>query len=39
MTGEANRMNLGVNSRDGLMHVGMSDLQFSMRRWLVGEKG
>ena len=35
MTGEADGMNQGVDSRDGMMH---SDLWFSMRRWLVGEK-
>jgi len=39
MTGEADGMNLGVDSRDGVMHIWMSDLWLSMRRWLVGEKG
>jgi len=39
MTGEADGLNQGVDSRDGVMHIWMSDLWFSMRRWLVGEKG
>ena len=30
--------NQGVDSRDGVMHIWMSDLWFSVR-WLVGEKG
>jgi len=39
MTGEADGMNLGVDSRDGVMHMWMSDLWFSTRKWLAGEKG
>jgi len=39
MTGEADGMNPGVDSRDGVMHIWMSDLWFSTRRWLVGENG
>jgi len=37
MTGEADGKNHGVDSRDEVMHIWMSDLWFSMRRWLVGE--
>jgi len=37
MTGEADGMNQEVDSTDGVMHTWMSDLWFSMRRWLVGE--
>jgi len=32
-------MNLEVDSKDEVMHIWMSDLWFSMRRWLVGRKG
>ena len=32
MTGEADGMNLGVDSRDKALHISMSDLWFSMRR-------
>ena len=39
MTGEADGKNPGVDSTDGVMHIWMSDLWFSMTRWLVGEKG
>jgi len=39
MTGEADGKNPGVDSTDGVMHIWMSDLWFSMRIWLVGEKG
>ena len=39
MTGEADGKNPGVDSTDRVMHIWMSDLWFSMRRWLVGEKG
>jgi len=39
MTGEADGMNQGVDSRDGVMHIWMSDLWFSMTKWSVGEKG
>jgi len=34
---EADGINLGVDSRDGVMHIWMSNLWLSMR-WLVGEK-
>jgi len=40
VTGEADGTNLRVDSRDEVMHeYWMSDLWFSMRRWLLGEKG
>jgi len=39
MTGEADGKNPGVDSTDEVMHIWMSDLWFSMTRWLVGEKG
>jgi len=40
MTGEADWKNPGVDFTDGvMMHIWMSDLWFSMTRWLVGEKG
>ena len=39
VTGEADGMNQGVDSRDRVMHIWISDLWFSMTRWLVGEKG
>ena len=39
MTGEADGMNQGVDSRDGVMHICISDMWFSMRRWLVARKG
>jgi len=32
VTGEADGMNQGVDSRDGVMHIWMSDLWFSVRR-------
>jgi len=31
-------MNLEVDSKDEMMHLLMSDLWFSRRRWLAGEK-
>jgi len=36
-TGEADEVNLEVDSKDEVMHIEMSDLIFS-RRWLAGEK-
>jgi len=39
MTGEADGMNQGVDSRVGVIQFWMSDLWISMWRWLVGEKG
>jgi len=36
--GEADEMNMEVDSKDELMHIKMSDLWFSTRRWLVDEK-
>jgi len=37
-TGEADEVNLEVDSKDEVMHIEMSDLRFSRRRWLAGEK-
>jgi len=39
MTDEVDGMNQGVDSRDGVMHIWMSDLWYLMRKWLIGEKG
>jgi len=39
VTGEADGMNQGVDSRDGVMHIWMSDLWVLMRRRLVARKG
>jgi len=36
--GEADGMNLEVDSKDEVMHIEMSDLWFLRRRWLAGEK-
>jgi len=33
LTGEADGMNQGVDSRDRVMHIWMSNLWFSVRRW------
>jgi len=38
MTGEADGMNKGVDSWDGVMHIWISDVWFLVRMWLVGEK-
>jgi len=31
-------MNLEVDSKDEVIHIQMSDLSFSRRRWLASEK-
>jgi len=36
--GEADGMNLEVDSKEEVMHIWKSDLWFSRRRWLAGER-
>jgi len=38
-TSEADEMNLEVDSKDEVTNIQMSEMCFSMKRWLVGEKG